>query len=122
MVWLLISLIVIATVGAYITGRLHARNRASKARGGMLPAPHVVVDRWNFPAAPKLYDQALDPDAPDYAAGEAGDYSGTTPRASLGHPLIPDPTSLREAELMADAMDRLYPLTGPDGMHSRRVS
>ena len=73
---------------------LHAwwtRNRQAKARGGMLPTPLQVVDRWNFPKAPMLYDQAADDE-------------GLTPlptefRASLGNPLIPDlPLETRMAD------------------------
>lgn len=74
---LAVALLATATAGWYLHA-WWARNRARKARGGMLPTPAQVSERWNFPPAPKLYDREDDRPL----------------MASLGHPLIPDPPTL----------------------------
>lgn len=104
MFWLALAAALAAfTVFGYALGLWHARHRFENRRGGMLPAPKTVVDRWNFPAAPKLYDQEAD--APPHHQ------TGYQPRSSLGNPLIPDPTLLPALNAAARALDP----------HSRRV-
>ena len=85
----------------YLLGRAHAVRVAARRRGGILhpSSPKQMVDRWNFPQAPRLYDQE------------------TEPRASVGHPLVPDVRPVPSREEMAakhDAVEEFIRTHEPD--------
>lgn len=61
----------------YLIGRLHSRT--ADRRPGYVTIQPTASPEWNFPAAPRLYDQERD------------HREQPTLRASLSHPLVPDP-------------------------------
>lgn len=103
----------------YLLGRRDAVRVERKRRGGYITpqTPKQMVDRWNFPQAPRLFDQE------------------TETRASIGHPLVPDaptilhrygvssavdpsPESWQAVDAMAAALDATHEALDP---HSRKV-
>lgn len=126
-------------LSGFVIGVAYERRAWARARPGYLipPTPREVVDRWNFPKAPKLYDQATDADYQAEAqrlADATAHLADVDPRTGIegwttrvGHPLIPDPIDVAtiqrelgaEAAAVAATMNETVKALDP---HSRRVS
>lgn len=119
--WVAVTISLATGCAGVVIGVARERYRWHQARPGYLLGPQAGdastdPPEWAFPAAPSLYDQALDEEMP----ARVETPMRQTLQARVGHPLVPD---VHIENALVAGMDAVQTALDPDpDRHSRRAS